>query len=56
MTDTPTNHTTDRSPCKWGGGNDYMACFVCGLEYDYGKVPMPPCGAPARIAELESTK
>lgn len=39
-------------PCKFGGGNDYLACSVCGIEYDYRTQERPPCGAPAEIARL----
>lgn len=41
-------------PCNWVGGNDYAACTVCCEEYDWRKVPRPPCGARARIAALEA--
>ncbi len=39
------------APCKWGGGNDILACLVCGLEYDYRASSRPPCGAQATIAK-----
>lgn len=42
--------------CRWGGGNDYLACRDCGIEYDYRKGGRPPCGAKARIAELLKQK
>ena len=31
------------TPCKLVGGNDYVYCKECGLEYDYRKVEMPAC-------------
>lgn len=30
----------------WAGGNDYTACRLCRLEYDYRKVPMPASRCP----------
>ena len=42
------------APCQWGGGNDYLACSVCGLEYDYRVTPKPPCGAAAEITRLRA--
>lgn len=38
----------DPTPCNWVGGNDYAACTVCGIEYDYRKVSRPSC---PRLAE-----
>jgi hypothetical protein len=40
--------------CKWGGGNDYLACRTCGLEYDYRKEERPACGAEATITRLQA--
>ena len=31
--------------CRFGGGNDYLACRDCHVEYDYRKEGRPPCGA-----------
>lgn len=31
------------SPCKWGGGNDYLTCSTCQIEYDYRREDRPPC-------------
>ena len=44
--------TGETMPCLWGGGNDYMACRVCHLEYDYRVAPKPPCGAADALARL----
>lgn len=35
----------DSKNCRFGGGNDYLACMDCHVEYDYRKEPRPPCGA-----------
>ena len=40
--------------CKWGGGNDYLACRTCGLEYDYRTEERPACGAEATITRLRA--
>lgn len=46
----------DSKDCRFGGGNDYLACMDCFVEYDYRKESRPPCGAEARRAELISQK
>lgn len=52
MSETAMTGEIEALPCRWGGGNDYMACRVCHLEYDYRVAPKPPCGAAAAIARL----
>lgn len=43
--------------CKGGGGNDYICCILCGVEYEYAKgEPPPPCGKEKRIRELLEKK
>lgn len=46
----------DSKECRWGGGNDYVACRDCGIEYDYRKEERPPCGAEARRQKLLQEK
>lgn len=46
----------DSKECRWGGGNDYVACRDCGIEYDYRKEPRPPCGAEKRRQKLIEEK
>ncbi len=42
--------------CRFGGGNDYLACRDCYVEYDYRKEPRPACGAKKRREELLKQK
>lgn len=42
----------DSKDCRFAGGNDYLACQDCGVEYDYRSQPRPPCGAEKRRQEL----
>lgn len=46
----------DSTNCNWGGGNDYLACRDCGIEYDYRKTIRPPCGGRAKVKELLASK
>lgn len=45
---------TNQTPCQWAGGNDTCYCRTCGIEYEYGKVSKPPCGAAAEIDRLRA--
>jgi hypothetical protein len=47
-----TETTENSAPCEWRGGNDYMECAVCGIEYDYRCQPQPPCGSPSTGPEM----
>lgn len=38
--------------CKWGGGNDYIRCHTCGLEYDYRRQERPPCPRQYTVKKL----
>lgn len=40
--------------CDWYGGNDFMECRACGLEYDYRKSSRPACGVRVTLDTLKS--
>lgn len=47
----------DGADCRLGGGNDYVGCRVCGVEWDYRKrgAKAPDCRRP-RIRDDQLAK
>lgn len=43
-------HTREGGTTAIAGGNDYLMCWRCGLEWDYGKRLQPSAVEIARLA------